>query len=162
MYILPLAFLSISSKCLSQFSGISSRVIPSILSHVFRLMDGMQLTCSYVLSWITKDATQPDRVEGFLRAPLAATLRLMSDHGAHLRRKGQFGAYPNSAWLFSHKCHESAARINPMHESEVKACSDKCATPIVYKIKWKRSNLLWSSLYLFSPQKIVGFLLQPV
>ena len=31
-----------------------------------------------------EDAAQPDRVEGFLRAPLAATLCLMSDHGARL------------------------------------------------------------------------------
>jgi hypothetical protein len=43
------------------------------------------LTCSWELSWITKDAAQPDRVEGFLKAPVAATLWLMSDHGAHLR-----------------------------------------------------------------------------
>jgi hypothetical protein len=44
--------------------------------------------CSWELSWIAKDAAQPDRVEGLLRAPLAATLLLMSDHGALLRWKG--------------------------------------------------------------------------
>jgi hypothetical protein len=48
------------------------------------------------LSWITKDAAQPDRVEGFLRVPLAATLWLMSDHGAQLRLKGHLGNNPNS------------------------------------------------------------------
>ena len=53
------------------------------------------LTCSCKLSWIAKDAAQGDRVEGFLRAPLAATLWLMSDHGAQLRWKGQLGANPN-------------------------------------------------------------------
>jgi hypothetical protein len=52
----------------------------------------ISLTCSWELSWITKDAAQPDRVEGFLRAPLAATLWLMSNHGAQLRWKGQLGA----------------------------------------------------------------------
>jgi hypothetical protein len=46
------------------------------------------------LSRITKDAAQPDRVKGFLRAPLEATLWLMSDHGAQLWWKGQ-GDNPN-------------------------------------------------------------------
>jgi hypothetical protein len=54
------------------------------------------LTCSWEVSWIGKDAAQPDRVEGFLRAPLAAIIRLMSDRGAQLRWKGQFGANPNT------------------------------------------------------------------
>jgi hypothetical protein len=40
-------------------------------------------------------AVQPDRVKGLLRAPLAATLWLMSDHGAQLQRKGQLGANAN-------------------------------------------------------------------
>jgi hypothetical protein len=48
-----------------------------------------------ICSWVTKDAAQPDRVEGFLRAPMAATLWLMSDHGPQLRWKGQLGANPN-------------------------------------------------------------------
>jgi hypothetical protein len=46
---------------------------------------------------IAKDAAQPDRDEGLLMASLAAILWLMSDHGAHLRWKGQFGANPNPA-----------------------------------------------------------------
>jgi hypothetical protein len=44
------------------------------------------------LSWITKDTAQPDRVEGFLRAPLAATLWLMSDHGTQLWWKSELEA----------------------------------------------------------------------
>jgi hypothetical protein len=53
------------------------------------------LACSWELSWITRDSARPDWVEGFLKAPLAATLWLMSDHGAQLRWKDQLGANPN-------------------------------------------------------------------
>jgi hypothetical protein len=43
------------------------------------------------IRWIAKGAAQPDLVEGFLRAPLPATLWLMSDHGAQLRWNGHLG-----------------------------------------------------------------------
>ena len=38
-------------------------------------------------SCIAKDEAQRERVEGFLRALRAATLWLMSDHGARLRQE---------------------------------------------------------------------------
>ena len=41
MYIRPLAFLSISSKCKSQLHGLSCRVTPKSFSHVFRLIEGI-------------------------------------------------------------------------------------------------------------------------
>jgi hypothetical protein len=44
---------------------------------------------SWELSCIAKNAVQPDRAKGFLSEPLAATLWLMSDHGAQLWWKGQ-------------------------------------------------------------------------
>ena len=53
------------------------------------------LTMILLVALRAKDAAQPDRVEGFLRAPLATTLRLVSDHRTQLRWKGQFGVYPN-------------------------------------------------------------------
>ena len=94
------------------------------------------LACSWELSWNVKGTAQPDRVEGLLRAPLTATLWLMSDHRAQLRWKshsennpnhpviipyGKKPEYPKKThdfrqsvdWLFSHKCHESTARIEP-------------------------------------------------
>jgi hypothetical protein len=40
------------------------------------------------LNRIAKDVAQPGRVEGFLRAPLASTLWLVSHHGAHAMMKG--------------------------------------------------------------------------
>ena len=53
------------------------------------------------VNWITKDAAQPDPVEGFLRTPLTATLWLMSNHGAQLRWKNQLGANPNPPFQHS-------------------------------------------------------------
>jgi hypothetical protein len=50
---------------------------------------------SWKVNWFTKDAAQPDPVKSLLGAPLAATLWLMSDHGAQLRWKGELGANPN-------------------------------------------------------------------
>lgn len=53
-------------------------------------------TCNWwLISLITKDAPQPDLVEGFVEAPKAATLWLMAVHAAQLRWKGQTGSYPN-------------------------------------------------------------------
>ena len=49
------------------------------------------LICIWELSWITKDTAQRHRVEGSLRAHLAATLLIMSDKGAQLRWKGLTG-----------------------------------------------------------------------
>jgi hypothetical protein len=94
------------------------------------------LTWSWELIWSTKDAAQPDRVEGLLTAPLTVTLWLMSHHGSQLRWKGHSENNPNHPviipcgkkleypekthdfrqgvdWLFSHKCQESTARIEP-------------------------------------------------
>jgi hypothetical protein len=101
------------------------------------------LTCSWELGWIAKGASQLDKAEGILRAPQAATLRLLTqfDHEAQLRPrwKGLLGANPNppcwhSMWeeteypkkkiprfsvelrrgrFFSHECHKSVARIEP-------------------------------------------------
>ena len=53
------------------------------------------------LNWITKDAGQPDPVEGFLRTPLTATLWLMFDHGAQPWWKDQLGANLNPPWQHS-------------------------------------------------------------
>ena len=47
------------------------------------------------------DAAQRDRVEGFLRAPLADTLSLMSDHGAHYGVKINSALIPNYSGLHS-------------------------------------------------------------
>jgi hypothetical protein len=74
----------------------SSRVAENCDSSPNQWLDSLQHRLQLrAISWITKNTAQPDRVKGFLRAALASTLWLMSDHGAQLGWKGQLRNNPN-------------------------------------------------------------------
>ncbi len=70
MYILPLAFLSISSKCLSQLTVFSSRVNSKYLEPCFRLMDG--------LYWVEVSMFHEQSFRMFLF--IFSTIRFSFDH----------------------------------------------------------------------------------
>jgi hypothetical protein len=115
---------------------------------IYLFLPRSKISLTWKLS-IAKDAARPDRVEGFLRTPLVATLWLMSDHGTQLRWKGQVGGlnpthnvnfpcgkkpeHPEKThdfqqsvdWLFSH---ESVARIEPTISEVKSVCSEDCDT----------------------------------
>ena len=62
------------------------RELPTLFMENWNGVSGCVL-CHPYLQLIAKVAAQPDRIEGFLRALLAATLGLVSAHGAQLRWK---------------------------------------------------------------------------
>ncbi len=70
------AFVASQSSCFFLYSREQIRQVENRLNGGVLIV----LTCSWELSWIAKDAAQRDRGEGFLKAPLAATSCLITEH----------------------------------------------------------------------------------